>query len=269
MYKIDQFIISKVGECNAAVQNSKGINFLRDSKLIKFLEWVDENNLRIFSYDLLNDFFVEEIDKYIDFLIDSEIMREYDVINYKSISKIGIYSNCKIFNDYFNYISSEMFEVFNDVNSVEKYDVIVLFFDIFILHSYNNLIDKFREFDIPIISCFCYNNKFYISNLHKSSWYNPCPKCFFSNLETSLRAYGNMQNSPSFQTVVDLIYSYDCNFKIQNILNNTVLTHLVSEILKFINTDVNILANRIVEIDFDGNISYDVPTHWEICDCFE
>ena len=59
------------------------------------------------------------------------------------------------------------------------------------------------------------------------------------------------------------------NFKIEFPIDKRNLIYTISEIIKIANTDINILANKIVEIDLNGNISYDVPTHWEICDCFE
>lgn len=252
------------------IQNSNGINFIKDIKLGNFLEYIDENNLNIFSLEIFRKFFEDqELDKYIEFLKSSEIIVDYDLDYESYISKIGIYSNCELVREYFNFISDEKFEFFYDIEEGYKYDIIVLFFSPFILQEYNNLVDKFKNFKIPLMTCFCYNNKFYISNLYKSDWCNPCPKCFFSNLETSLRAYGNMQNSPSFQTIVDLIYSYNCNFKIEFPIDKRNLIYTISEIIKIANTDINILANKIVEIDLNGNISYDVPTHWEICDCFE
>lgn len=269
MYKVNQFIINIIQE-GVVIQNSNGINFITDFKLGKFLEYVDENNINMFSLELLKKFFCEEeVNEYIGFLKDSGIIIDYDLDYKYSISKIGIYSNCNIINDYFEYISDDKFEVVCDIEKVKKYDAIVLFFSPFVLQEYNKLVDELRVFNIPIMTSFCYNNKFYISNLYKLNWCNPCPKCFFSNLETSLRAYGNMQNSPSFQTIVDLIYSYDCNFKIEFPINKKDVIHVISEIIKILNTDVNVLANRIVEIDLNGNISYDVPTHWEVCDCFE
>lgn len=269
MYKISQFIINRISE-GVVIQNSNGINFIKDIKLGKFLEYIDENNINVFSLETFRKFFEEqELEKYMEFLKSSEIIVDYDLDYECYISKIGIYSNCNLVEEYFNFISNEKFEVFYDIEEGYKYDIIVLFFCPFILQEYNNLVDKLKKFNIPLMTCFCYNNKFYISNLYKSDWCNPCPKCFFSNLETSLRAYGNMQNSPSFQTIVDLIYSYNCNFKIEFPIDKKILIYIICEIIKIADTDINILANKIVEIDLNGNISYDVPTHWEICDCFE
>ena len=57
MYKVNQFIINIIQE-GVVIQNSNGINFITDFKLGKFLEYVDENNINMFSPELLKKIFL-------------------------------------------------------------------------------------------------------------------------------------------------------------------------------------------------------------------
>jgi hypothetical protein len=73
----------------------------------------------------------------------------------------------------------------------------------------------------------------------------------------------------SFQTIVDMIYAQNPLFEVEAKLNKKEIFFLVTEILKMISQNVNISGKKVVEVDLNGNVSYDVPVHFELCDCFE
>ena len=77
-----------------------------------------------------------------------------------------------------------------------------------------NITDNLRELQAYTVVCFAYNSTLYMSNLYKKEWYNPCPKCFFSNIETSLRAKSKVTANATFQTIVYLIYNKETSFQV-------------------------------------------------------
>ena len=126
-----------------------------------------------------------------------------------------------------------------------------------------------RNKQVKLCFSFVYNSKIYISNLYQKDWYNPCPKCFFANIESNLRAYAQYEDGYSFQTIVDIIYSKESRFELNAPISKGLLVTLLSEVFKMRLNDYNVLSARVKEIDFNGNIKYDIATNFELCDCFE
>ncbi|MDD7764436.1 MAG: McbB family protein [Peptoniphilaceae bacterium] len=268
MFYIHQFIISE-SKLGAVVQNSLGITVIENEKLKNFLFYLDENGKNnFFDEDLALFFGREEFEDVINFLMESSII--YDKKEMKgNFNNIGIYSNNQNFKDCFEFVGDDRFKFVDDYIKFENYDLVVLFFNPFSLIKYNQLVDYVFDKNIPCIFSFFYASKFYISNLYKKELYSPCPKCFFYNLEASIRAYGKISDELSFQTIVDMIYAQNPLFEVEAKLNKKEIFFLVSEILKMISQNVNISGKKVVEVDLNGNVSYDVPVHFELCDCFE
>ena len=182
-----------------------------------------------------------------------------------NFNNIGIYSNNQNFKDCFEFVEDDRFKFVNDYTKFGDYDLMVLFFNPFSLVKYNQLADYISENNIPCIFSFFYDSKFYITNLYRKEWYSPCPKCFFYNLEASIRSYGKVMDEISFH----MIYAQNPLFEVEAKLNKKEIFFLVTEILKMISQNVNISGKKVVEVDLNGNVSYDVPVHFELCDCFE
>ena len=268
MFHINQFIISK-SDLGAIVQNSFGITIIEEKKLMDFLFYLDKNGRNNFFDEDLELFFErEEFEAVINFLLESSIIYEKKEIE-GNFNNIGIYSNNQNFKDCFEFVEDDRFKFVNDYTKFGDYDLMVLFFNPFSLVKYNQLADYISENNIPCIFSFFYDSKFYITNLYRKEWYSPCPKCFFYNLEASIRSYGKVMDEISFQTIVDTIYAQNPLFEVEAKLNKKELFFLVTEILKMISQNVNISGKKVVEVDLNGNVSYDVPVHFELCDCFE
>lgn len=125
----------------------------------------------------------------------------------------------------------------------------------------NNVIHKF---------VFYYNYSFYFTNYHKANWHNPCPLCYFSHLESSLRSQSKLKGNVSFQTIIDLIYTKTVYFNTESILDNFKIIRLINEIIDDI-TDLNDYTVKLIkQLNMKtGKTDYDIAIPWEVCPCHE
>lgn len=161
-----------------------------------------------------------------------------------------------------NILESEI----NNTDSNTLFIVVLTPFDYCEFLKLNNLLSEGNKMFAFVIS---YNSSFYITNIHMKKWFNPCPKCFFSQLEASLRAYNKRTTSITFQTIVDLLYNNKINYNPTLPVNRRLVLPLILEILKIESCDINDTASRIVKINDEDGIIYDQAIHWELCNCFE
>lgn len=268
MFLIQQFILSNT-ELGLVVQNAKGITIVTDEKLANFLVYIDDKGINNFCVEDLEGFIDDEnITDAMEFLINNEIIFEKIEIE-GEFSKIGIYTNDEILKEYFKFVEDNRFEIIENENLFDKYENVFSFVHPFSIIEYNRICDILSKKNIPFIMSFFYDSKFYVTNLYKKEWYNPCPKCFYANLETALRGYGKINDSPSFQTIMDIIYSQNPMFKLNIPLKKRDYFSFINELLKYSFESFNINSKRIIEIDLNGNVNYDIPIHFELCDCFE
>lgn len=274
IYEINQFIILQEDEF-AIIQNNSGINILKSKKLIKLFEYFDNNNVTQFLISEIRGYFdsEEEVKDNILFMIETNLIK-LKVKPFGKISELNIFVNDPIIyrSLEFNLVGAPIPYIVSsnlnlDINNSTNDLVNIVILNPFNYNQFCELVDKMKKKDLCLIVVFSYNSKFYISNLYKHSWFNPCPKCFFLHLISSIRGWGKINHKITYQTVLDLIYTKNIDLEPQIITNNYNIQLLISEILKIPDLDYNILSNRIVSIDYEVN--YDQATHWELCDCYE
>lgn len=280
-YMIDQFVLFELkGE--VAIQNSSGFTLLKDSRIIKFFQNIDKDNRLEFTEEQLSSLFSDDTANIIDYLIKSKLIIKNT--EKERFDKIQIYTNNSNINSSLKFnsrgsrmpIEIEMFNTLDMLNHFEQiiFDEKVLILVILIPFDYIDFVkisDCLQRKNVQHSISFSYNSKVYTTNIHKKEWYNPCPKCFFSQLEASLRSYNKNTSEITFQNIVDLLYSKkiffnpDLPITIRNSLN------FVYSVLNFddLDSDINILANRIIKTNLKDEIIYDQAIHWELCDCFE
>ena len=154
----------------------------------------------------------------------------------------------------------------SNINSESLYFIILNPFD---YKDFVAICDRLKALNTYVTICFAYNSMFYISNLYKNEWYNPCPKCYFAHLETSLRSKSKISTKATFQTIVDLIYNKECSFQVCLPTTKKNILPLITEIMLYSKNDLNYLANRVAKVELMGEVTYDQCNHWELCDCFE
>ena len=132
------------------------------------------------------------------------------------------------------------------------------------------IVNSYADCNIVSRLGFYYNHNLFLSNYYKTEWYNPCPICFFGNLESSLRGKSKAFNTTSFQTLMDLIYKREPKFEIKNNFSNYSILLFVNTLLDELNYINNSHVNNVKYIDFNRNIVIsDQSIHWELCDCYE
>ena len=115
-----------------------------------------------------------------------------------------------------------------------------------------------------------YNSNFYFSNIYSYNCKNSCPKCFVSELISSLRSTGKFYSIPTFQTVVDIIYNENIKFEIYDFNNLSMNLEIVKAILELLDSkNINFFSSNYREIDINGASNFDQSVHWELCNCLE
>lgn len=276
-YKIFPFIITDCEEYSV-IQNAKNTVILKDSLMISFFHWVEKNVEYNINKVQLSEFFKEEVDEAILFMKNNSLLNDVILINME-FEKITVVSNDKIFKDSmkFNSIGRDeniTYELLpkdiNDFHINNTEDLYIFFLNPFNYRHYIELVNFVKECNVVSRFAFYYNHSIFLSNYYKKEWYNPCPICFFGNVESSLRGASKASNTVSFQTLLDLIYKKDPKFEIKNNFTNYSILTLVNTLLDELNYIDNTHINDVKYIDFNRNIVMsDQSMHWELCDCYE
>ncbi|NEW63121.1 McbB family protein [Granulicatella sp. zg-ZJ] len=270
MYKVNPFILSYLEE-SVVVQNSKGIFMTSDEKLISLLEYIDKEQIKKIDIkeiiDFLNNIDVNEV---INLMISNFILKEDKLSLYHSmyIDKFSVITDNKVIQNILNFVESENI-ILEEIISLEADTQIIILIP-FNFKKLQDICSVLNNRNIQFTIVFPYNSKFYITNLYKKEWCNPCPRCFFSNLECSLRGFSKMYDMINFQSIIDMIYFENTLFEIETPINKVDFLVIINEICKFFKRDINYLANTVIEIDInDYTVKYDTCMHWELCDCCE
>ncbi len=278
-YTVSNFFIEKISDKKGYIMNSANIAIIEDEKLLNLLVWIDSNKIQTLTTSTVKKFTNEDFKENIEFLKSHGIIREnfFD----KSYSNIIYITNDR------NAFSSLKFNMFEEKDTSD----LIYFntFDSLLIHTNNivshkkliffilnpfsiTLLRKLRDFakeklfDIRV--AFYYNFKFYITNIYSPTLLSPCPLCFFSNLESSLRTTNRFENNITFQNIIDIIYNEHARFKTYAEFSNMQLLHLVSYLALLDKREY--FYNESYEISYDtGLINQDTSYHWELCDCYE
>ena len=261
------------------VQNEQVTVVLLDEKLIDFFGKYDGIYDLSFSFNDLVELYDDKADFWLEFLLKNKLASENIKKNTK-INKIYFFIDSPLLIKSLKFNmqgSSTNFYInefnYNDINmalfdSVEINDICYIVLTSFNYIAFQKLANLLREKNIIHKFVFYYNYCFYFTNYFKKEWHNPCPLCFFSHLEGSLRSEAKLNSRQSFQGLIDLIYAKTTYFNTEIILNNYKALKLINEI----SNDIQDLDEYRIKLIRCFNMStykldYDVATHWDICDC--
>lgn len=279
-YLVKQFIL--VETCDGyAVQNEHSFTLLTNKQLAEFFTMLDSENRLNITEDYINDFFGVESEQVTEFMLKAQLIEK--VQTKKAFAEIMLITNDETFATTCQFLTKDIageittcfcksikrkiFELNTD--NIKRNTLYFLVLNPFDYKDFIAINDRLRELNVYFLITFVYNSLFYMSNLHKKEWYNPCPKCFLANIEIALRAKSKVNSQPTFQTIVDLIYNKELSFKVSLPLRRDNIVTLLNEIINYKNFEINYLANRVTTINLQGQVEYDLCSHWELCDCFE
>lgn len=277
MYKVNTFLLSKIANDQYVLQNGKATVIIKSKKLVSFLEVIEKERMQYLTIDIIKNYFEDQTDDAVNFLLENLIICETkkETKGIKCKEKVLIYNDI-IFKNYFEatfkdqnfrYIHSNVYEQY----SYSKNDVVIIFLNPFNLKKYADMCNYFRDRDLIFKMIFFYNHAIYISQYHKKEWYNPCPMCFFYNLETQLRG-GINSREINFQILIDMIYKQTPLFQIESKLQSKDYINVMYIFANHFNNgeDISSFINKVYEIDLASlRINEDVCYHWEACDCYE
>jgi len=213
-YKVLPFIITNYDEISV-IQNAVNTVIINDAEMIEFFNKIDFNSEHKLSYDNLCETFKDKKDNAIEFLINNLLIQKVKtkIIEYE---KVVIISNDEVFINSMKFNSNGHYEkiiceILPDdlrkfkINNINN--MYIIFLNPFNLKYYIELVNIIKEKNVLSRFAFYYNNRIFISNYYKKEWYNPCPLCFFGNIESSLRGRGRALNTISFEKHLIVAYS--------------------------------------------------------------
>lgn len=276
MYKVEPFIWYDLDEGKAIFQTRNSTVVVTNKNIRDFLVALEERKILNVDEIILNQYLGKmDHEKIVNFLVEQKILR-IEEERKVCIKRTLILSNDIKFNKSIDLNLSDTNDLlFVDKGKlqeieVKKTDLLLVFLNPFELKEMEKLVEIVKNKDIICKFVFSYNNKVYISNFYKKSWYNPCPLCFFYEIESQLRGEQG-ENTINFQTIIDLLYAENILFKSVLPLNQVDYLQIVYILSKYICfTPENYKLDEVVELNLsDYNIRKDIAYHWGYCDCYE
>ncbi len=263
------------------IQNERTTCVLNDENLIDFFNLYDSSYDLSFTLSELKEKYGEKANWCLDYLLENALAIEIEqsrtevneikffvdsneIIKSLKFNFLGMDKICSM-----NYIDSKDSDlsIFDDLKGD---DIAYIILSSFNFSSYTKLANKLRERNIIHKFVFYYNYSFYFTNYFRYEWHNPCPLCFFCNLEGSLMAESKLTQKISFQTLMDLVYTKTSYFNTEIILDNYKTLQLVSEVSKDVGELRDYSIKLIKQLNmYNFNTNYDIATHWEVCVCHE
>ncbi|MCL2249526.1 MAG: McbB family protein [Oscillospiraceae bacterium] len=279
MYKVKPFLLFDLND-GALLQNNEVTIHLKKQSMIKFLRELQEDRTIINSQLSIGEHFPNNAEHAVQFLLTNKVIFE-EIKPTFNFTDIIVYSNSQMFIEIFEFLAkgsleNVRFDSFEDgkfdFRDFHEDSLVILFFNPLELRIYEKTVETIRKIGCAVKVIFYYNHSIYMSNFHKKKWYNPCPKCFFYVIEAQLRGASKSHGSVNFQTLIDILYLHETNFKIECILNPLRLLGVMNELLNQITSPNNINSFVNIVHEFSLESSYensDYSYHFEMCDCYE
>ena len=275
-YHVLPFIITASSN-DLVLQNAYSICVINNKSMKSFLEEIDSKCISIVDEEILNKYFQDNQKEALEYLFNNKIIEEEKNIHLE-FSKIHFLTNDSLFYESLtfnckgNKFDYKIDKLDNDFEYLDFYNdnLYIVILNPFNLYYFKELVNFFKNKDLLCKFAFSYNNCFYFSNYYKREWGNPCPLCFFSQIEAMLRSESKAYKIMNFQTILDIIYRNDPKFEVNIIFTNYSALGIVNHLLNDLNCFNNYDINKISYIDLNNrNMNYDCALHWELCDCYE
>ncbi len=219
MYKVNPFIWHDLSEKETFFQTKLSSIIITNKNLVRMLKDLEKNEVINFEESLLSNYFRSNmINNVLVFLEENKLIKKLDIENNK-VNEVLVYTDDSEFSELFDYVFSEKFTISHQssISHLESKNMdgklLIVFLKAFNFKEYENIVNIAKEKNVVIKIIFSYNHHIYFSNFYKREWYNPCPICFFSELESQLRGEIT-SDTANFQTIIDLLYTKSQNFAI-------------------------------------------------------
>ena len=175
MYKIRPYLIQEIHE-GIVVQNGISTTAITSERVIEFLKEIERQNYITIEDALLIDFFGNDCEEVISFLISNEIIEHIEEISY-NYKYIKILTNSQEFSEVVEFCKSDFDEkiIVYSINELDKClekitkdDMILVYMNPFNMEKYIEISDLLIEKDIIIIT-----NKELFINATRSNYQFP------------------------------------------------------------------------------------------------
>ena len=284
VYLIPQFVILNEDSNNAVIQNKNGISQLTDKGIIDFFNKLDQLHKNKVTEKFIENFFGSvQYESVVNFLLTSQLIEREKNIDSKYKRSVVFINSSKIYSLMKKVITKngynirfELIDTFQskkfmyEIEKISDDTLVVPIFSPLDLNEYTWTCDYLRKKEIMYCTAFPYNSNFYFSNIYSYNWKNACPKCFISELISSLRSTGKFYSMPTFQTVVDIIYNENLKFEIYDFNNLSMNLEIMKALLELSDSkNIDFFSSNHREIDISGVSNFDQSVHWELCNCLE
>lgn len=277
-YHFFPYIINDFREQEIIVQNINNIVILKDKNIVKMFQEADKLGYETLDSELLDKYFGNDKKEVVEYLIEKKLI--YEEEEYKeNVKRVNIYTNddviyeSLIFNIENNLDVNISFKYRNIYELLEEdFDNIDNSLNIIVLNPFNYkvycmLVEKIMKYDSIFQLIFYYNSKFYFSNYYRTVLKNPCPICFFSKIESELRAEAKIHLN-SYQIIIDLIYRKKSMFETYLKMKRNIALPIINLVNNQINNIGNNSFKNVNSLDIKtGKIETDIAIHWELCEC--
>ncbi|HHD1613185.1 TPA: McbB family protein [Enterococcus faecalis] len=276
MYKVNPFIWHDLSEKETFFQTKLSSIIITNKNLVRMLKYLEKNEVINFEESLLSNYFRSNmINNVLVFLEENKLIKKLDIENNK-VNEVLVYTDDSEFSELFDYVFSEKFTISHQssISHLESKNMdgklLIVFLKAFNFKEYENIVNIAKEKNVVIKIIFSYNHHIYFSNFYKREWYNPCPICFFSELESQLRGEIT-SDTANFQTIIDLLYTKSQNFAIEYPLQKDDYFTIVYTIMRNLDSDLmKCDLDEVLSIDLNNHlVSKDIAYHWGYCDCYE
>ena len=278
MYKTKPYLLFEIQD-GKVFQNSTSTLVLTSQSMIRFLENLETDKSLLTSEERIKEYFPNNHTDALKFLLDNGIIYKEKLPHFR-FDEVHVVSNSKVFNEAVLYFSQDMefttiLHAFEskplDMHRLRENTLCLVFLNPFNLKIHEKIATEMRTIACISKFIFYYNHSLYMSNFHKPSWVNPCPKCFFYNVEAQLRG-GPRNLSKNFQSMIDMMYVKETMFDIEAVLAPHDLLGVMNVLFTQIksSTEFNSYTNVVHSFTQDFiKVNTDYAIHWELCDCYE
>ena len=276
MYKIIPFIWYDLNEKETFFQTKESSVIITNNFLISMLKKLESLEVVELEETMLLEYFNNEsLENVIRFLKENRLIKEKENMEL-NFNNIILYTNDSEFSELFRYTFAEEYSIIivNSLTELKKFkfndELLFCFLNPFKFQEYEEIVEIGNNENTILKIIFSYNHHAYISNYYKKDWMNPCPRCFFSELESQIRGEIT-NNTTNFQTIIDILYSKSENFSVEYPLTKKDYISIIYVLMRNMNSNLEHCdIDEVLSINLkDNSISKDIAYHWGYYDCYE
>lgn len=286
MYKPLNFLTHKLPNSSIVVQNEVSTTIIDDAKLVEFLIHIDENRLKFLDNKIFENWFLDDSDNVISFLIENKLIVE-DVQDYIIFDNIYILSDdVEIGELLYKAYSTKNINIkqinLNELLTVDTNhtkSLIITFLSEYNHEKSSSILEFTQSSDyIYLQLAYSYKHSVYFDCIYSTSIMTPCHECIKGIIDGQIF---DEYDGPTYNQLLNMIYKVDHSFNIQYPLEfhhkimivnqiNKQLQGLLPKNSEYISYKHHQDFTNIYKLDLRTNQIYqDNAIFWEMCDCYE